>query len=133
MARRLRQFGSGDIASLYTGIGPHRDLIGQAPAAARALAGAGVAGARLACSPTCAGAAAWCPPRSPATCAAAGPALERDLAVSVNGRIEAVGRSFHLAGDPVEHFALMVPESSLREGRNEVALFEVVAGRLRRL
>ena len=33
----------------------------------------------------------------------------RELAVAVNGRIEAVGRSFYLAGDATEHFALMVP------------------------
>jgi hypothetical protein len=59
---------------------------------------------------------------------------ERDLAVAVNGRIEAVGRSFHLVGDPTEHFAFMVPESSLREGANAVQVFEVLGGeRLRRL
>ena len=52
----------------------------------------------------------------------------------VNGRIEAVGRSFRLAGDPTEHFAFMVPETSLREGRNRIEVFEVVAGdRLRLL
>jgi hypothetical protein len=58
---------------------------------------------------------------------------KRDLAIAVNGRIEAVGRSFYLRGDPTEHFALMVPESALHEGRNTIELFEVLAGRLRRL
>jgi hypothetical protein len=56
------------------------------------------------------------------------PAARRDIAVSVNGRIEAVGRSFHLTGDPTEHYAVMVPEESLREGRNRVAVFEVTKG-----
>ena len=49
----------------------------------------------------------------------------RDLAVAVNGRIEAVGRTFHLTGDPREHYSLMVPEATLREGRNSVEVFEV--------
>jgi hypothetical protein len=58
----------------------------------------------------------------------------RELAVAVNGTIEAVGRSFRLAGDATEHFAFMVPEQALREGRNSVEVFEVVAGeRLRPL
>ena len=110
--RRLRQFGSGDIASLFTGIGPHRDLIGQTPAAVGVAAGA-----------------AACAPRSPRrTCSphvdrSVVPAqiagdlrggrggAKRDLAVAVNGRIEAVGRSFYLTGDPTEHFALMVPRA----------------------
>ena len=61
------------------------------------------------------------------------PGAKRALAVAVDGRIEAVGRSFYLQGDPVEHFALMVPESALRPGRNSVELFEVAGGQLRRL
>jgi hypothetical protein len=59
---------------------------------------------------------------------------ERELAVAVNGRIEAVGRSFHLTGDATEHFAFMVPEAAFQEGRNTVEVFEVIAGeRLRPL
>ena len=54
---------------------------------------------------------------------------KRDLAVAVNGRIEAVGRSFYLDGDPTEHFALMVPESALREGRNRSSCSRSSAGR----
>jgi hypothetical protein len=45
--------------------------------------------------------------------------------VAVNGTIEAVGRSFYLAGDGTEHYALMVPEESLHEGRNLVEVYEV--------
>jgi hypothetical protein len=56
------------------------------------------------------------------------PGTHRDLAVAVNGRIEAVGRSFYLSGDPTEHFAFNVPESALRNGRNAIEVFEVMAG-----
>jgi hypothetical protein len=52
----------------------------------------------------------------------------RDLAVAVDGRIEAGGRSFYLRGDPHEHFSVMVPEATLHEGRNVVQVFEVLAG-----
>ena len=43
-------------------------------------------------------------------------AERRDVAVAVNGRIEAVGRTFHLSGDPREHYSVMVPEATLHEG-----------------
>jgi hypothetical protein len=52
----------------------------------------------------------------------------RDLAVAVNGRIRATGRSFHLRGKRAEFFSLMVPESALRPGRNDVELLEVQPG-----
>jgi len=61
------------------------------------------------------------------------PGAKRDVAVAVNGTIRAVGRSFYLTGDRTEHFALMVPESSLQDGRNTIELFEVRAGGLRQL
>ena len=58
----------------------------------------------------------------------------RDVAVAVNGEIAAVGRSFRLADRPRESFAFMVPEEALRDGHNEVEVFEVVGGvRLRLL
>jgi hypothetical protein len=54
-----------------------------------------------------------------------GPQRERAIAVAVNGRIEAVGRSFHLRGENVESYSVMVPEDALREGRNRVEVLEV--------
>ena len=54
-----------------------------------------------------------------------GPTTERDVAIAVNGRIAAVGRSFHLRGEKVESYSVMVPEDSLREGRNSVDVLEV--------
>jgi hypothetical protein len=52
----------------------------------------------------------------------------RGLALAVNGRIRAVGRSFRLGRRPDEFFSFVVPERALREGRNEVRVFEVVDG-----
>ena len=45
----------------------------------------------------------------------------RDIAVAVNGTIEAVGNTFKLAqGDESELVSVMVPETAFRPGRNEV-------------
>ncbi len=52
----------------------------------------------------------------------------RDLAVAVNGRIRAVGRSFDLWWKRREFFSMMVPETSLHAGRNRLEVFEVRAG-----
>lgn len=56
------------------------------------------------------------------------PGATRALAAAVNGRIRAVGRSFHLDGRRAEFFSLIVPETAIREGRNEIELFEVREG-----
>jgi hypothetical protein len=50
----------------------------------------------------------------------------RDLAIAVNGRIRAVGRSFKLATKDDVLFAAVVPEQSFRQGRNRVEVFEVL-------
>ncbi|MFN2616503.1 MAG: sulfatase-like hydrolase/transferase [Thermoleophilaceae bacterium] len=49
----------------------------------------------------------------------------RIVAAAVNGRIQSVARTFRFEGAAVELFSLMVPDSSLRTGRNRVELFEV--------
>jgi hypothetical protein len=49
----------------------------------------------------------------------------RNLAVAVNGRIRAVGRSFDLWRKGRELFTLMVPETALRRGPNRIELFVV--------
>jgi Sulfatase len=51
-----------------------------------------------------------------------------DLALAVNGRIEATGRSFDLTRKRLEFFSLIFPEAALRPGRNRLELFEVRAG-----
>ena len=134
--RRLRQLGSGDWASLYTGIGPNRALLGrrtdelQPAAATRARASI----ARESAFSDVRRATGIVPTQIAGDLRGPRAGRKRDLAVAVNGRIEAVGRSFYLKGDVTEHFALNVPEASLREGQNTVELFEVGAGgRLRLL
>jgi Sulfatase len=52
----------------------------------------------------------------------------RDLALAVNDRIRAVGRSFRIGRRPAEYFSFVVPERVLRKGANHVQLFEVVDG-----
>ena len=49
----------------------------------------------------------------------------RDVAVAVDGRIWATGRSFRLRGRPYEYYSLLMPEEALRPGSNEIELFEV--------
>jgi sulfatase-like protein len=58
----------------------------------------------------------------------------REVAIAVNGKIEAVTKSFHLATNDDVIFAAMVPEGSFHQGANKVELFEVTGGSsLRRL
>jgi hypothetical protein len=134
LALRLRRFGAGDWDRLYTGIGPNRSLIGRRVAELVKAAGTGlradIAGRRRMRDVQ---------PRSPvlptqvAGSIAGGASGEtRDVAVAVNGRVEAVGRSFHLRLPPGqseragESFAVMVREGALRPGRNVVEVFEVL-------
>src|SRR5829696_3797306 len=112
--RRLRQFGSGDISSLFTGIGPHRELIGHpAPTVGRASVRAAVAQPDLFANVD--RASGVVPAQIAGDLTGGTPGAKRDVAVAVNGTIQAVGRSFYLEGDRTEHFALMVPESSLHD------------------
>jgi hypothetical protein len=55
---------------------------------------------------------------------------QSNVVVAVNGRIEAAGSTWHLTGQRSLHFALNVPETSLREGRNSVQVYEVGKGRV---
>ncbi len=55
----------------------------------------------------------------------------RDVAVALDGRIQATGRSFRLRGRPYEYYSLLMPEEAVHPGSNEIELFEVRAdGRL---
>jgi len=127
--RRLRDFGSGELASLFTGIGPNQGLVGRqvGDAPQPALVQRGLfADVRRA--------SGVMPTQIAGDLRGAAPGARRELALALNGRVEAVGRSFYLLGDPTEHFAFNVPESALREGRNGIEVFEVAAGqRLRPL
>ena len=129
---KLRLFGFGDIRTLYTGIGPNRRLLGRTTSE---LGAAGQGRVRTSISGGAALRAVR--PSSLLLPAQIGGRLrggergaKRDIAVAVNGRIEAVGRTFYLRGDRRESFAVNVPEASLRPGRNTVEVFQVSRGRL---
>jgi hypothetical protein len=134
--RRIGELGSGSWASLYTGIGPHRALLGR-EIRALPVAAAGAMTASIAADGAFASvrrSSGVVPAQVAGDVRGGRPGAERDIAVAVNGRIEAVGRTFHLTGDPIEHLGLNVPEAALREGRNRVEVFEVSAsGTLRSL
>ena len=134
MRRRLRQFGSGDVASLYTGIGPNRELIGRDVSGVARVTGSARRGtiARGGLFSNVRRSSGVLPTQI-AGLLDGGSGEPRDLAVAVNGEIAAVGRSFRLAGRPSESFAFMVPEETLHDGRNTVEVFEVVGGRRLRL
>jgi hypothetical protein len=123
--RRLRHLGSGDWASLYTSLGPNRDLIGQDAAPTRT---ARRTRATISLSRSFANvdrSSGVVPCQIAGRIRGSGARGRRDLAIAVNGRIAAVGRSFHLKGERVESYSVMVPEHALRDGRNTVEVLEV--------
>jgi Sulfatase len=119
IARNHRLFGSGaDGPQRIYEIGPHPELIGQ-PASA--------AGPPLSVDLTDSGdyanvdpATGFVPTHIVAT--VNGPDRHpRDIAVAVNGTIQAVGNTFTLAvGDAGELVSVMVPESAFHKGKNTV-------------
>ena len=135
--RRLRQLGSGDWASLYTGIGPNRSLWAASwPGSSRAAGDGGRASIEAA--------GRYAAVRRP------GGIVPAQLVGTVRDRTRAGrprhrgggqrahrGRGTDLPGSPVtptERFAVNVPEPSLAEGRNSVQVFEVTgSGELRLL
>ena len=138
---RARKYGTGAESELLFGdpwasayrVGPHSELIGRRVTQTVAgTARAEIANLDLAAhvDPS----AQILPTRVTGRLPGTPPGTMRDLAVAINGRIRAVGRSFHLHGRRTEFFSLLVPETALRPGRNDVALFEVgPSGTLARL
>ncbi len=134
-ARRARTFLTGaqsDLmfgspwASLYR-VGPHPQLLGRRlqdlsvspPGPVRAvLANAGLP---RAVDPDDTG----LPTRVTGTLEGVGLREFRDLAVAVNGRIHATGRTFHLHGRRAEYFSMLLPEEALHPGDNRVEIFAV--------
>jgi hypothetical protein len=137
--RRARTVGTGVQSALHFGdpwaaayrIGPHPELLDRRVSELRVRPAGGVRGlvANAALAADVRPAAAIRPTRVTGTLRGGAPGRLRDLAVAVNGRIRAVGRSFRLRRRRSEYFSLLVPEDALRRGRNEVGLFEVTAAR----
>ncbi len=129
---RARKYGTGAESELLFGdpwasayrIGPHSELIGRpVPEVAAGTAHAEIANAELVARVN--PAAKILPTRVTGRLPGTAPGAMRNLAVAVNGRIRAVGRSFHLRGRRMEFFSLLVPESALRRGRNSLEVLEV--------
>ena len=129
---RARKYGTGAESELLFGdpwasayrVGPHPELIGRP--VMQAVAGTARAQiANLGLTAHVDPSAQILPTRVTGRLPGTPPGTMRDLAVAVNGRIRAVGRSFHLHGRHTEFFSLLVPETALRPGRNDVQLFEV--------
>jgi hypothetical protein len=120
--RNHRLFGSGsDGPERIYRIGPHPELIGQPASAAGPKLSVELADAgdyenvdpSTGFIPTHIVASVNGPDRHP-----------RDIAVAVNGTIQAVGNTFKLAiGDSGELVSVMVPESAFHEGRNRVDVY----------
>jgi hypothetical protein len=123
--RRLRHLGSGDWSSLYTSLGPNRDLIGRDVASVRRSSGARASISLSGSFARVRRTSGVVPCQIAGRIQSSGAQGERDLAIAVNGRIEAVGRSFHLKGETTESYAVMVPEDALHDGRNTVEVLEV--------
>ena len=119
------------------GIGPQRELLGRRVAGlARAAAGglrASIAGASAFDRVSRPGGIV--PAQVAGTLHGDGASGSgRAIAVAVNGRIEGVGRTFQLAGQAGEHYAVNVPEAALGNGPNVVEIFEITpTGELRSL
>lgn len=139
---RLRHFGHGDWDSLYTGIGPSRALIGRPVAELPRVAASRVQASLVrAVDLRSVRRDSLVRPTQIAGAIVGGTGDEtRDLAIAVNGTVEATGVSFHLnlpkaqRARTGERFAVMVPERAIQTGRNRVEVFEIVGGdRLRPL
>ena len=126
LAKKLRLFGTGAEGPdrIYR-VGPNQELVGR-----RAVA-AGDSAAKA--SIVDAGELRNVDLKSPTlpvwiTGRVRGGAPPREIAIGVNGTVRGVGRTFRLATGGGELFGVMVPASSLRQGRNRVEVFEVSEG-----
>jgi hypothetical protein len=126
--RRLSRLGWGDWTSLFTSFGPNRGLLGRSVGSARSAPGRKATLLIRRSFRNVRRASGVVPAQVAGRIEGAEPGRERDIAVAVNGRIVAVGRSFHLRGEDSENYSVMVPEDSMREGRNEVEVLEVTDG-----
>jgi hypothetical protein len=116
-------FGTGSFAAVYR-IGPHRELVGRRVTSLRVRMSSGaraqITDASLldAVDPT----SEILPSYIEGQLTGMG-SQTADVAIAVNGRVEAVTRTFRQGGKIT--FSAFVPERSLRAGRNAVEIFRV--------
>jgi sulfatase-like protein len=133
LAQKIRLFGDRDRGEGLYRFGPHRELVGKrvvplGPGAADGLVVDLDLGDRMRVDPETGTVPARITGRLSGEAAAPG----LDLAVAVDGRVEAVTRSYVFQGDTA--LSALVPEASLTAGVHEVEVFQVdVSGRLFRI
>jgi hypothetical protein len=128
LRQRLSLLGSGSGAPGLFGLGPHRELLGREVGAFE-LGEPGAMSAEIDQERQLHAvdlAAAYVPVRLTGHISGGEGDAPRDLAVSVNGRLVAVARSFLFEGE--ERVSVLVPESALRSGANDVELYWVTRG-----
>ena len=124
LARQLALFGSGSWASVYD-IGPHKELIGRRVSSLSVSQGAesvSIDGRSLFADVD--RTSLFSPGHITGSVSGAHGVL--DLAVAVNGIIEAVTQTFDANGST--HFASFVPDSAFRPGANVVDVYAVSGG-----
>jgi hypothetical protein len=131
VAQRIAVFGTGSIDRVYR-IGPHQELLGKSVSSptVRPSSSEGVqlSGRELLAAVDLS--LDVLPSYITGTLTGRHPA-QQDLAVAVNGKIEAVTRSYTEFGQT--KFAALVPEQSIRVGVNEVSIYAVDDGGLEEL
>jgi len=130
LAKKIRLFGTGaDAPDRIFRIGPNQDLIGTSVAGlgttGQSEAKVGLIGAEDLEDVDLEG--DYLPIWIVGT-VSGGSGDRREVAVSVNGTIRAVGNSFELATGGDELISVMLPPSALEPGRNEVEIYEVTGG-----
>ena len=129
--RKTAWFGSGggtDPSSLYR-IGPHAELIGRRAARVPRLAGQPTARLDQAADlrnvdPD----SGFVPGELTGEVPGGREGGGRPIALVLNGRIAATGRTFSLEGSSEESFEVIVPESAFWRGPNAASVFEIVPG-----
>jgi hypothetical protein len=133
LRERLSLFGSGSRAPGLFGLGPNRELVGTAVSELQ-VADAGAVRAEVDQDRELQAvnlAGEYVPARLTGLISDGDGTDSRDLAVAVGGRVVAVARSFVFEGE--ERLSVLVPESALRAGANDVELYWVTRGPAHRL
>jgi Sulfatase len=136
--RRTRLFGVGSRSVLLYGnpyaslfrIGPHRDLMGRRLSDFR-VGGPGRVRARMAnagLTRRVTLASTVIPTQITGRIRGAKHGAHRDVLVAVNGVLQAAGRTFYVRGSRREWFSMLVPETALHAGRNDVRVLQVTGG-----
>ena len=127
----LGDYGYGTWDSLFSAGSPHPELLGVDPSG---LATVDRNGLSATFRPEAEGLRGYDPSRQviPTWIAGeiggGGAGASRDVAMALNGRIVATGRSFHLLEQAAERFSLLYSRRHLRRGANTLALYEVLPG-----